>query len=184
MSDKLYKIYQDFMQQGIFMCFNGPLSQNLMVEIGETVKQKMELAEAGTSRISKVFAIMVEQAQNILHYSEEKIPDRDGAGAEYELRFGIISIGYADDHYFVTCGNRILNSRVDTFREKLTQLQQMDKTELKKAYKEQLKKGPEEGSKGAGLGFIEMARKSSKPIEFNFQTIDEEFSFFSIKILI
>ena len=35
-------------------------------------------------------------------------------------------------------------------------------------------------SKGAGLGFIAMARQSIYPIEFNFQEIDSEYLFFTI----
>ena len=40
-------------------------------------------------------------------------------------------------------------------------------------YKEQLRAEPEEGSKGAGLGFMEIARRASKPIEFDFTDVDE-----------
>ena len=43
----------------------------------------------------------------------------------------------------------------------------MDSKELRKAYKQRLREGPPEGSKGAGLGFIEMARKADR-FEFDF----------------
>ena len=38
--------------------------------------------------------------------------------------------------------------------------------------------------RGAGLGFIEMAKKSSEPIEYVFQNIDNTHSFFTIRITI
>ncbi len=81
-------------------------------------------------------------------------------------------------------GNMIYNHTVPKLREKLVALSEMDKAELKKYYKQCLKEGPGEGSKGAGLGFIEMAKKASRPIEFDFKKIDEKYSFFSVKIVI
>jgi hypothetical protein len=57
----------------------------------------------------------------------------------------------------------------------------MSKDELKALYKEQLRAEPEEGSKGAGLGFMEIARRASKPIEFDFADIDSTYAFFALK---
>ena len=68
--------------------------------------------------------------------------------------------------------------------EQLSKLQSMSKDELKRYYKEQRRKESCSDSKGAGLGFIELARKSVKPIEFDVKKIDEKFSFFSLKTVI
>ncbi|MCZ6898904.1 MAG: DUF6272 family protein, partial [Bacteroidetes bacterium] len=37
---------------------------------------------------------------------------------------------------------------------------------------------------GAGLGFVDMARKSGHKLEFGFETMNDEFSFFSLKSVI
>jgi hypothetical protein len=39
-------------------------------------------------------------------------------------------------------------------------------------------------SKGAGLGFIEMARKVSLPIEYEFVPMEDDYSFFCLKATI
>ena len=52
---------------------------------------------------------------------------------------------------------------------------------LRALYKEQLRGDPEEGSKGAGLGFMEIARRASKPIEFDFTDVDDKHAFFTLK---
>ena len=57
----------------------------------------------------------------------------------------------------------------------------MSKDELKALYKEKLRADPEEGSKGAGLGFMEIARRASKPIEFDFADVDRDYAFFALK---
>ena len=57
----------------------------------------------------------------------------------------------------------------------------MNKEELRALHKEQLRAEPEEGSKGAGLGFMEIARRASKPIEFDFADVDGDYAFFTLK---
>jgi len=183
MPDSLYDFKKNLNEKGIFFCLSGPISQALLVELGDTLKQKMQLDEASSSTVLRVFSMVVEKAQNIIHYSAEKIPSTDSTEQD-ELKLGIIAVGYKDNHYFVSCGNLLENKNVEKLREKLTRLQKMNKEEIKQYYKEQRKKGGDEGSKGAGLGLIEIARKADKPIEFDFKKIDEKFSFFSSKIVI
>jgi hypothetical protein len=60
----------------------------------------------------------------------------------------------------------------------------LSKDELKALYKEQLRAEPEQGSKGAGLGFMEIARRASKPLEFDFTNIDSDHAFFALKATI
>jgi len=100
------------------------------------------------------------------------------------LSSGLLITGYDNGHYYVLCGNKVNNETVELLKDKLVTLRNMDKDELRRYYKEQRKKNTPEDSKGAGLGFIELARKSVKPIEFSFQPIDEHFSFFSLKTYI
>jgi len=168
-------------QQGLFFCFGGPISQQLMVGIGDTLRNKMKFDDADSATIVKVFSMFVEQSQNIIHYSAEKTPPNDDKA---EMSSGIIGVGYDNDYYYVSCGNIIHNEVVESLREQLTKLQVMDRSELKRYYKEKRRNETPESSKGAGLGFIELARKSVKPIEFDVQKIDDEFSFFSLKTTI
>ncbi|MCP4347285.1 MAG: hypothetical protein GY795_17375 [Desulfobacterales bacterium] len=180
----LYGFKKDLSREGIFFCFSGPISQNLVTEIGAILEQKMSLEKASKSTILRVFSMVVEKAQNIIHYSAEKFLEENVYDDDEELSLGIIAVGYEDSHYFVLCGNIIKNDNVIKLQKKLAILQEMSKEELKKYYREKRKQGPDEGSKGAGLGFIEMAKRANKPIEFNFKKVDEDFSFFSMKTVI
>jgi hypothetical protein len=172
----LYEFKKDLGRRGIFFCLSGPISQNLVAEIGSTLEQKMSLEETRKSTVLRVFSTVVENAQNIMRYSDEK---------EETLSLGIIAVGYEGEHYFVLCGNMVENNKVGRLRENLTKLQKMDKNELKRYYRERRKEGPPETSKGgAGLGFIDMAKKASKPIEFDFKKISDKFHFFSMKTVI
>ncbi len=175
MLSDLYEFKKDLSKRGVFFCLSGPISQNLVAEIGSTLEQKMSLEDTSKSTVLRVFSTVVENAQNIMRYSDEK---------EETLSLGIIAVGYEGNHYFVLCGNMVENDKVEGLRKKLVKLQKMDKNQLKEYYREQRRKPPPEESKGAGLGFIDMAKKASRTIEFDFKKINDKFSFFSMKTVI
>jgi hypothetical protein len=101
-----------------------------------------------------------------------------------EIRYGILTIGKEGSDYVVCAGNLVEKADVERLRAKLTRIRDMSKEELKAHYKEQLRAEPEEGSKGAGLGFMEIARRASKPLEFDFTEIDSKHAFFALKATI
>ena len=184
MLQDLYEFKKSLDKQGVFFCFNGPISQNLVTDIGAILVQQMNVEKASKTTMVRTFSMLVENAQNIIHYSDEKSSEENSVEGEQDFPHGIIAIGYEDGHYWVLSGNVIESDKVERLRKKLTKLQTMDKGELKKYYREQRRKEPDEESKGAGLGFIEMAKKASRPIEFTFKQIDEQLFFFSLKTVI
>ena len=68
--------------------------------------------------------------------------------------------------------------------EQLDLISGLNKDELKKLYKEQLKKDVLPGQNGAGMGLIDIARKSSVPIEYSFEARDKSFSFYELKAIV
>lgn len=180
--DTLSELKSNLDDLGIFLSFSGPISQDLMVELGETLKKQMAMAEAETTKIIKVFSVLVEQSQNIIHHSAEKIPEENNNNEK--LMFGTIAVGYSEGKYFVIGGNRIKVDQKEFLKEKLSHLQKMNTAELNKYFRKQRKEISTLSDKGAGLGLIDLARKASEPIEFDFVDIDEEYSFFSLKTIV
>lgn len=184
MIKKFYDIRDGFFDHDLFLTFSGPMSQDLMVEMGEILKAKMKLEGADLSTILKAFSILVELNQNIIRYSAESIAAAPDQKPDTTTGCGIIAIGSENNNYFILSGNVVENEDVARLTEILSCLNAMDDETLKQHYKEQRKKGPDETSKGAGLGFIEVARKTSGPMEFDFSEIDAKRSFFSLKAII
>ena len=180
----LFKINRDFDQQGIFLNLCGPLSQNLMVEMGGLMKTKMALEGSDAATIKKAFSVLVELNQNIIHYSAEKEPDKSNRQLGSFNGCGIISIGKQHGNYFLLSGNLVENSKVDKLKLHLDKVKSMTKEQLKEEYRTQRKKGPQKDSKGAGLGLIDIARKSISPLEFKFDQLDAQLTFFSLKTII
>jgi len=182
----LAQYYRTFKRQldekGIVFSFSGYMSEGILYSLGEALRQKMTLEETNVTTIKKVFSVFVEQAQNIIRYSAEKV--EGNVGRRIELSSGIVTIGTEGDRFFIVCANVVLNEDVERLRQRLEQLQNMDHDAIKAFYKEQLREAPDEGSRGATIGLIEIARRASAPLEFDFETIDAESSFFCLRVCI
>lgn len=166
--------------RGIIFCYSGYVTEPVLSGIGEALKKKLQLEDADTKTMRNVFAIFVEQMQNIVRYSAE----REGPEEEddkTEIRYGVLAIGMEGNKFFVTCGNKIHNNDVTRLNTRLGELRGMDKSSLKTLYKEKLRGPTEATSKGAGLGFIEIARRSTEIIDYDFMDLDDKFSFFCLK---
>jgi hypothetical protein len=182
MLDKLYGMVESFKKHELVFWYNGPLSQILVVEIGDIIKKSID-ESSDRKMINRIFAILVEQMQNIIKYSVQRTTGGKGDDL-FVLSSGLIAVGVEGDHYSVISGNVIQNQDIDRIKDRLDRIIAMDQDGLKEHYKAMRKMEPDERSRGAGLGFIEMARKASKPLEYQFKTIDDEHSFFSLKALV
>ncbi len=178
----LFDLHSILRQRQVMFAYSGYVTEPVLSGVGDAVKQKLALGDADTKTVRSVFAVFVEQMQNIIRYSAEKVPP-DAAEREppVELRYGILTIGQEGDDYVVQAGNLVDPADVARIRTRLDEIRAMDRTRLKAFYKEQLKADPDADSKGAGVGFIEIARRASKPIEFDFKDFDGKYTFFALK---
>jgi hypothetical protein len=174
--------------QGVIFAYSGYVTEPVLSGVGEALKQKLTIDDADTKTLRSVFAVFVEQMQNIIRYSAEKAPSASppssAPAALREIRYGILTIGKEGSDYVVCAGNLIERSDVERLRTRLSRIRDMSRDELKALYKEQLRAEPEQGSKGAGLGFMEIARRASRPIEFDFIDVDLDRAFFALKATI
>lgn len=182
MLDNLYELKRQLNSNNVIFSFCGPMSQKVVEGVGTTVKNALATDNVSPTVSMKVFGIFVEQVQNVIHYSEDKISNENMI--DNELRLGIIMIGQCSENYFVAGGNKIKNIHVQKLDDMLQKIISMDKEELKDYYKQKRREENETTSKGGGLGFVEMARKSSKPMEYLITKIDNDYSFFSIKVIV
>ena len=59
----------------------------------------------------------------------------------------------------------------------------MNKDELKAYYQELIRgERPQDGSRGAGLGIVDIARKCDSPIECTVDRVDDEISFMTLSV--
>jgi len=178
----LYKFYQEAKAKNIILYYCGPIAHTSIEGVAQTLRQDLAYEEAGNLTSQSVFSVFIEQMQNILNYSAERLANSEAI--ENELRVGVVVIGHQQNGYYILCGNKIYDSDIADLTQKIESICHKNKDELKVLYKERRRMDPAAGSKGAGLGLIEMARKGSEPMEYSFTPIDHNFSFFTIRVVV
>lgn len=165
-------------KNGIFINFYGPISQAILVELGIILKQKLRIENVDNRTIHKIFALLVEQTQNIISYFS--LPSHTTESKSTCFKSGVISVGADSKNYFILTSNKVINSDIDSLRDKLNRLKEMPREELKTYYKSKLKERGAEAP-DSDLRLIELFRKSNTPIEYNFEQMNADYSFFFLK---
>ena len=66
----------------------------------------------------------------------------------------------------------------NTLREKLEQINQLDAKEIREVYRQMLSVAEFTDKGGAGLGLIEMAKKTGNKLDYDFISLDKDYSYF------
>lgn len=156
-------------EENVVFYYTGYFSQAMVTAMGDALRQRLNQSDAGNPTRRKLFSIFMEMAQNVVHYSADPLTTPDCNNGE--IRRGAMWVGECKGHFFVVCANPIERNKAERIQQKLEPLRDMTNDEIKALYKEKLRAEGEEGSKGAGLGFLTVARDASEPIEFDF--VDE-----------
>ncbi len=107
--------------------------------------------------------LMIEVFQNIVRHGGQEEKSNDF--------FGVRSI---EDSLNIFSSNRINKKAHEFLSSKLKELNKLNADQLKTLYKEILQSGQFSNKGGAGLGLIDMARKSGNPIQHNFEPLEND----------
>ncbi|RXT06458.1 SiaB family protein kinase [Ammoniphilus sp. CFH 90114] len=177
----LLDIQNRLRENGLLISFSGRFSQAIIEELGEAVKKYLELEQSPANNIHNIFSIFIEQTQNIKNYCESK----DNTEGYHKISNScIVTIGKVEELNYICSGNLIASEDIPILVEKLDHILRLDKVELKKLYKEVLRREMAPGSKGAGMGLIDMARKATVPLEYSITRLDNDYSFLTIKAVV
>lgn len=172
----IYDMHQMMLNNNVILVYEGEFTQEITKSVLAMAERNMDSIgeESGIKR--KVFNVMVECLQNIVKHGDEF------DSSQVNINTAIFMIGKLENSYIITSGNPIKNEHVEELTGKLEEINSLDKDGLKQLYKEIIKGGTGLTEKGgAGLGFVDMARKSGQKLEYGFEPMDDGHSFFSLK---
>ncbi len=172
----IYDMHHMMLKNNIILVYEGEFTQEITKSVLAMAERNMDSVgeESGIKR--KVFNVMVECLQNIVKHGDDPI---DG---ETKTNAAVFMIGKQKESYVITSGNPVKDEHVADLKNKLDQINSLDKDGLKALYKEIIKGGTGLSEKGgAGLGFVDMARKSGQKLEYGFEPLEKGQSFFSLK---
>jgi hypothetical protein len=166
----------EMVADGFPVVYKGKLNHQIMKLFTSMAEDKISRTCKNPSIKRKVFHVLVECLQNITRHSDDF--DEDGIGN------GIFVIGERNDYYYVITGNVIKSEKVSVLEKNLEKLNMLHKEELSMLHKKQMQEGEVTEKGGAGLGLIDMIRKTGKKYAYQFLKLDNEFHFFILKVSI
>lgn len=174
----IYDLHRTMMTQKLILVYEGDFTQETTKSILAMAERNLDSSGEDSSIKRKVFNVMVEALQNIVKHSSEK-----GMKAGSLLsKSAIFMISKDDQRYSIMTGNPILMSDVPQLKKNLEDLNNLDKEGLKEMYKNIIKNTQISEKGGAGLGFVDMARKSGEKLELQFPQMDTDYAFFCLKV--
>ncbi len=156
--------------------FQGEIDESITSEITSVIDFHFNENNVPSERRRKFLLIMVECVQNVFHHQLKYPLKSDGHDS------GVLISYDGDAAYRIVSGNFIENKFVDGLSTKIEFLNAMSVEQLRTYYQESLAVAELSEKGGAGLGILDMARKSKMPLEYKFIEIDERFSFFILAI--
>jgi hypothetical protein len=178
---ELLEYYKKMCERNIVLDFQGAISQDLVVGMAELLKNKSSQDFGRSIMVKKLFSIFIEMAQNIAIYSAERVQLDDRHG---DVGAGIIVVTEENKNYTITSGNLVKKEAISKIIEHCQKINGMGKEELRKFYKAQIKSSRERGKKGAGVGLIDIARKSGNTIRYGVIQVDDINSFLVLSVKI
>ena len=172
--DFIHQFRESMVNNKISLVYEGEITQQIVSVFSKIAEAKMDGNEHEVTK-RRVYHVMVECLQNICKHGDEKEYTDDRA-----IGKGILLVGNNESQYMVTTGNMIGNEHVDSLVSMLNRINALSPSEIKASYKKALKESVISDKGGAGLGFIDMVKKTGNPVDFNVKKVNDKFSFLVI----
>ena len=172
----IYDLHRTMMSQKLILVYQGDFTQETTKSILAMAERNIDSSGEDASIKRKVFNVMVEALQNIVKHSDELVDGQTRSHA------AIFLIGKEANRYSIMSGNPVRKENVEKLNKSLLHINNLDKDGLKELYKDIIKNTTISDKGGAGLGFVDMARKSGGKLEFEFPEMNSEYCFFCLKV--
>lgn len=174
----IHDLNQRMAKHEVVLVYRGDFTQETTKSILAMAERNLEVSGEESNIKKKIFNVMVEALQNIVKHSDE---GKERAG-EVSPHSAIFLIGHEHGKYSIMSGNPVKNENVANLQAALERVNSLDKDGLRELYKEIIKSTTISEKGGAGLGFVDMARKSGEKLQWTFIPLDEQYSFFCLRV--
>jgi Mor family transcriptional regulator len=171
--------YKKMQSEGIIMSYKGAATTGLISSMVDIIQTRLSDLEPKMALKKKVFSILVEILQNIYHHFEEGLTE-----SIKEDDAIIFILARNEGGYYINSGNYMNRSEVAALRNRLEEINALSPEELKEKYKQVLGNGNISVKGGAGLGIIDIARKSGNKLDYKFSDYNDTLTFFSLTVRI
>ena len=169
-------------RDNIILSFKGQMTRDLMASIYQIMETRLNAIDEDPKRKKKIYNILVESLQNIYHHMDELQDEGLDDPACRDAMFMIVKAGHGT--YHIHTGNYIMKNKTELLRTRIDAINAMSPDELRAHYVERLNASEFSDKGGAGLGIIDIARKSGNKLGYSFDPVSDQYSFFSLIVSI
>ena len=171
----IYDVHQIMGSQKLILEYQGDFTRETTKSILTMAERSLEASEEYHAIKRKVFNVMVESLQNIVKHN-------DSFAEPGRTHTPIFLVGREASRYTIMSGNPVHKKRVSGLKGILDRINRLDNEGLKDLYKEIIQETTLSNKGGAGLGFVDMARKTGEKLWFDFPELSEVYCFFCLKV--
>ena len=153
--------------------FNKSITDNLITQLDEFLNG----SSLATKVRKKIFNISIEVLQNLYHYLESK----ESIG---DLGHGAFSVTSEDESVQIVSANFIALEEVNSLKSRIDIVNTLGEESIANFYRGVLEIGGVSSKGGAGLGLIDIRKKSGNDIEYLFSNINDTCAVYILKITI
>lgn len=167
-------LFDEMQGNGISLVYLGEFNHEITKMFTSMAESDMDRKNEDSKVKKRVYHVMVETLQNMNKHSDE-ITDKN-------IGNGLFIIGNKEDVYYVITSNKVDRKKVPELRNAIDAVNEASPEELKKMYMAQIKEGKLSDKGGAGLGLIDIARKTGDQLVYRFLPIDDDYDLFILKV--
>ena len=167
-------VRKEMNENQLMLCYRGEMSQDIVMALLNLAENKLNQTSFDATVKTRVFGVMVECLQNITQHSEK----------HEHAQSNMFMIGCSDNGYMIYSGNVIRSDKVDELKSKILKINTMSEEELKEFHKYWIKIESLSGKTEFGLGLIHIARKTGNHLDFDFEQMDNNNHYFSLRTLV
>lgn len=150
--------------------YHGEINGPIISELLDDLDFKSINLDIPDIKRKKIFNIAVEMFQNLYHYTRDLFIE--GMQKE-EIRAVFLSLEMDEEYYFLKTLNFILNKDEELLMKKIDKVNNMDSIELRSYYRQILNNEEFSDKGGAGLGFIDMKKRSGEHLSYDIEKVNE-----------
>ena len=172
--DLTKRIRDKMMKERLMFVYRGVVTNENSVPLLMLLEKEMENSEFGFLGRKRLFMFVLESLQNVSRHSDQN---------QY-ADMSLVVYSKKDNGYTVTTGNVLPAANIIDLKSKLDEINNLQTDEIRNVYRQMLSNAQFSDKGGAGLGLIEMAKKTGNKLEYTFKAYNSHYSFFYLDILV
>jgi hypothetical protein len=166
--DLTRKIRTMLMEQRLMFVYRGVVTNENSIPLLMLLEKEMETADFGFVGRKRLFMFVLESLQNVSRHSEGTSPSN----------MSLVVYSKEKGGYTVTTGNVIPSANIENLTTRLEEINNLQAEEIRNVYRQMLNNSEFSSKGGAGLGLIEMAKKTGNKLDYDFIELDGQNSYF------